>query len=49
MPASYVIVAEYNKYIVENNIQEPKLPRIVILIDEVQEIFQGDTLVPIYL
>lgn len=35
-------LAEYNRYIEENNIQEPKLPRIVILIDEVQEIFQGD-------
>ena len=35
-------LAEYNRYIEENNIQEPKLPRIVILIDEVQEIFLGD-------
>ena len=35
-------LAEYNRYIEENNVQEPKLPRIVILIDEVQEIFQGD-------
>ena len=35
-------LAEYNKYLVSNGINEPKLPRIIILIDEVQEIFQGD-------